>query len=70
MADEPSLDELTEDELEAQEGEELPDRETMAVFQPDPTIPLPLGGEEGFAPYPEPKPIPGEPAPEPDSAEM
>jgi hypothetical protein len=45
MADEPETrDELTEDELEAENGEELPDRETMMILDPGPG-PLPAASD-------------------------
>jgi hypothetical protein len=48
MADEPSTkEELSEDELEAQEAEELPDRETMMILDPGPDV--------GIQPFPWPE---------------
>ena len=55
MADEPKTqDQLTDEELEAEEPEELPDRETMMILDPGPG-PLPfadleLPGSEGENP--------------------
>ena len=44
MAEDPrTTSELTDEELEAQEGEALPERETMMVFDPGP---VPTGGLE------------------------
>jgi len=43
MADEPRNDEeLSEEELEAQKGEQLPDREVMSILHPDPMRPVPI----------------------------
>ena len=45
MAEKPRTEEaLSEEELEAQEAEELPDRETMMVLDPGPEV--------GFSPIP------------------
>jgi hypothetical protein len=44
------IDELEADELEAQDGEELPDREVMSVITPDPVdgdIAFPVEGDPG-----------------------
>jgi hypothetical protein len=40
VSDEPSDDGLSEEELEAHDVEELPDREAMSILRPDVTIPL------------------------------
>jgi hypothetical protein len=41
--------ELEDEELEAQDGEELPDREVMSVITPDPDggITIPVEGDPG-----------------------
>ena len=45
MADEPrTKEELTDEELEAEEAEELPDRETMMILDPGP-MPLPAASD-------------------------
>ena len=39
MAEEPrTKEQLSEEELEAQDGEELPDRETMMILDPGPDV--------------------------------
>ena len=40
MADEIQKDELTKDELEGQEGEQLPDREAMSLVNANIAIPI------------------------------
>jgi hypothetical protein len=43
MADEPrDVEELSEEELEAQRAEQLPDREVMSILHPDPMRPVPI----------------------------
>ena len=44
MSDEQSPDTLTEDELAAQEAEQLPDREAMSIIYPGFDRPVPLDG--------------------------
>lgn len=49
MSDERAPD-LEDEELEAQDGEELPDREVMSVITPDPVdgdIVIPVEGDPG-----------------------
>jgi hypothetical protein len=42
MAEEPrSKEALSEEELETQEAEELPNRETMMILDPGPEVPIP-----------------------------
>jgi hypothetical protein len=41
MTDEPRENELTEEELEETNGEPLPDREEMAILDPDPLVSIP-----------------------------
>jgi hypothetical protein len=53
MADEPrSPKELSEEELEAQEAEELPERETMMLLDPGPDVGFggPIPWSDGEAP--------------------
>jgi hypothetical protein len=48
--DEETTDALEADELEAQDGEELPDREVMSVITPDPVdgdVVIPVEGDPG-----------------------
>jgi hypothetical protein len=48
--DEERTDALEADELEAQDGEELPDREVMSVITPDPVdgdVVIPVEGDPG-----------------------
>ncbi len=43
--------ELTEEELEAQDGEELPERAAMSLITPDPSRPeIVLESKDGIAP--------------------
>ena len=51
---------LSAEELEAQSGEALPDREAMSVVWIEPDVPLPEGGEGG------PKGLPVDSMSEPD----
>jgi hypothetical protein len=54
MAEEPrNTEELSEEELEEQEGEQLPDREVMSILNPDLGRPVPMDGEWGPQPLPE-----------------
>jgi len=46
MTDEPRTD-LTEEELEAQRAEQLPDRQAMSIITPGLDRPVPLDGDIG-----------------------
>ena len=53
MTDETRNDELTEDEVKAQDGEPLPDREAMMLVNPGiHPPPLPAASDVGFDPVP------------------
>jgi hypothetical protein len=52
MPDEPRTEELSEDELEAEEAEELPARETMMIVDPGPDVGIgvPIPWSDGETP--------------------
>jgi hypothetical protein len=58
LSDEPTEHELTQEELEEQDAEPLPDREAMSIIDPNlsPTPPVPAddGGFAGDEPPPDP----------------
>jgi hypothetical protein len=59
---------LTPEELEGQEPEQLPHREAMSVlYPPSPTGPIPLSDPDGIMTI-GPEPVPGESVVPPDSA--
>ena len=59
MTDEQDQAELTEEELERQRAEQLPDREVMSMIQPHPPLPtVEPGGympPDGYEPQPPPE---------------
>jgi hypothetical protein len=54
MTDEKKTESLTDEELERQEGEQVPDREVMSVISPTPDRPLPLDQPPADGDYPAP----------------
>ena len=53
MTDEtPNPEDLTEEELAAQRGEELPDRQAMSIVTPGFERPVPLDGVDAISPPP------------------